>query len=46
MVIHKYTCGHEKQEVAACAVSKRTKCGVMTPRNVSHNTICLTCGGC
>ncbi|KAM0720517.1 hypothetical protein Q7P37_004653 [Cladosporium fusiforme] len=45
MVIHKYTCGHTKSEVAACAVSKRTKCGVMTPRNVSHNTICLPCGG-
>ena len=45
-VFHKYICGHTKIEIAACAVSKRTECGVMNPRHVSHNSICLPCGGC
>ena len=44
-VTHQYRCGHVKIDKAPCAVSKRTKCGVLNTRTVQHNTKCFECGG-
>lgn len=46
LLIHKYSCGHSKTDVAPCAGQRGGGCTGTTEKTVSHKEKCARCGKC
>ena len=46
LLIHKYSCGHSKTDVAPCAGQRGGGCPGTTEKTVTHKEKCARCGKC
>ncbi|KAM0806424.1 hypothetical protein BDR22DRAFT_30840 [Usnea florida] len=46
LLVHKYSCGHSKTDVAPCAGHRGGGCSGTTEKTVSHKEKCARCGKC
>ena len=46
LLIHKYSCGHSKTDLAPCAGHRGGHCSGTTEKTVSHKEKCARCGKC
>ena len=46
LLIHKYSCGHSKTDVAPCAGHRGGGCSGTTEKTVTHKEKCARCGKC